>query len=89
MSRAGSAALVAAALGLFLASWSLLHHGTFARGQITDTGLYEYYGDAMAHGRFRTATFGSSTHPARCRCSCCRRSATRATATRTTAGSTA
>ena len=36
MSRA--AALVAAALGLFLVSWSLLHHGTFARGQITDTG---------------------------------------------------
>jgi uncharacterized membrane protein len=49
MSR--TAALVAVALGLFLASWSLLHHGTFARGQITDTGLYEYYGDAMAHGQ--------------------------------------
>ena len=37
MSRAGSAALVAAALGLFLVSWSLLHHGTFARAQITDS----------------------------------------------------
>jgi hypothetical protein len=51
MSRAGLAALTAAALGLFLASWSLLHHGTLARGQITDTGLYETYGDTMAHGQ--------------------------------------
>jgi len=51
MSRAGSAALVAAALGLFLVSWSLLHHGTLARAQITDTGLYQQYGDAMAHGQ--------------------------------------
>jgi hypothetical protein len=51
MSRAGWAALVAAALGLFLGSWSLLHHGTFARGQITDTGLYEAYGDAMTRGQ--------------------------------------
>jgi hypothetical protein len=51
MSRAGSAALVAAALGLFLVSWSLLHHGAFARGQITDTGLYEEYGDKAAQGQ--------------------------------------
>ncbi len=51
MSRAGSAALFVAAVGLFLASWSLLHHGTLARGQITDTGLYQAYGDTMAHGR--------------------------------------
>src|SRR5665647_1071496 len=51
MSRAGSAALIAAALGLFLVSWSLLHHGTLARGQITDTGLYQQYGDAMTHGQ--------------------------------------
>jgi hypothetical protein len=50
MSRAASAALVAAAIGLFLVSWSLLHHGTFARGQITDTGLYEVYGDKVVHG---------------------------------------
>ena len=48
MSRTGWVALVAAAVGVFLGSWSLLHHGTFARGQITDTGLYEEYGDAMA-----------------------------------------
>lgn len=51
MSRAGSAALLAVALGLFLVSWSLLHHGTLARGQIVDTGLYQQYGDAMAHGQ--------------------------------------
>jgi hypothetical protein len=51
VSRAGSAALLAAALGLFLVSWSLLHHGTFARAQITDTGLYEVYGDSVAHGQ--------------------------------------
>jgi hypothetical protein len=50
MSRAASAALVAAAIGLFLVSWSLLHHGTFARGQITDTGLYEVYGDKVVQG---------------------------------------
>ncbi|MGZ8716380.1 MAG: glycosyltransferase 87 family protein [Gaiellaceae bacterium] len=51
MSRAGSVPLVAAALGLFLVSWSLLHHGTLARAQITDTGLYQQYGDAMGHGQ--------------------------------------
>jgi hypothetical protein len=51
VSRAGSAALVAAALGVFLGSWSLLHHGTFARGQITDTGLYEEYGDKASEGQ--------------------------------------
>jgi hypothetical protein len=51
MSRAGTAALAAVALGLFLVSWSLLHHGTLARGQITDTGLYQQYGDAMAGGQ--------------------------------------
>ena len=51
MSRAGSAALVAAALGLFLVSWSLLHHGTFVRAQITDTGLYQAYGDSMVQGK--------------------------------------
>ena len=40
MSRAGSAALVAVALGLFLGSWALLHHGTLAQSQIVDTGVY-------------------------------------------------
>jgi uncharacterized membrane protein len=43
--------LVVVALGVFLGSWSLLHHGTLGRAQITDTGLYEVYGDATAHGQ--------------------------------------
>jgi hypothetical protein len=51
MSRAVWGGLVAAGLGLFLVSWSVLHHGTFARDQITDTGLYQDYGDAIAHGQ--------------------------------------
>jgi uncharacterized membrane protein len=51
MSRAGSAASAAVAVALFLVSWSLLHHGTLASGQITDTGLYQRYGDAIAHGQ--------------------------------------
>ena len=51
MTRAGSAALVAAALGIFLGSWALLHHGTLGRAQITDTGVYEKYGDAVADGQ--------------------------------------
>ena len=44
-------ALTVAAVGVFLGSWSLLHHATLDRGQISDTGLYEQYGDAMAHGQ--------------------------------------
>jgi len=44
-------ALAVAAIGIFLGSWSLLHHATLERGQISDTGLYERYGDAMARGR--------------------------------------
>ena len=51
VSRAGSAALAVVAVGLFLGSWALLHHGTFARGQITDTGGYQEHGDAIAHGQ--------------------------------------
>src|SRR6266849_2441235 len=51
MSRAGSAVLVVVAIGLFLGSWALLHHGTLGRGQITDTGVYQRYGDATAGGQ--------------------------------------
>jgi Glycosyltransferase family 87 len=51
MTRAGWAALVAVALGLFLGSWALLHHGTLAQAQITDTGVYSTYGDAVASGQ--------------------------------------
>jgi len=39
------------ALGLFIGSWSLLHHGSLSQGQISDTGTYQSYGDAIAaHG---------------------------------------
>jgi len=50
MSRSGSAALAAVALGLFLGAWALLHHGTLGKAQITDTGVYSTYGDAVAAG---------------------------------------
>jgi uncharacterized membrane protein len=51
VSRAASTVLVVIAIGLFLGSWALLHHGTLARAQITDTGVYERYGDATADGQ--------------------------------------
>jgi hypothetical protein len=51
MTRAGSAALAAVAIGLFLGSWALLHQGTLGKGQITDTGVYSRYGDAVAAGK--------------------------------------
>ncbi len=55
MSRGSTALLavaqVALALGVFLGSWALLHHGTLARGQITDTGGYQEHGDAIARGQ--------------------------------------
>jgi Glycosyltransferase family 87 len=44
-------ALTAAAIAVFLGSWSILHHGGFARDQIVDTSLYEQYGDDIAHGQ--------------------------------------
>jgi hypothetical protein len=50
VSRATSTVLAAAAVCAFLLSWSLLHHGTLARAQITDTGVYSSYGDLMANG---------------------------------------
>jgi hypothetical protein len=50
VTRAAGAALVVVALCLFVLSWSLLHHGSFGRGQITDTGTYQSYGDAIARG---------------------------------------
>jgi hypothetical protein len=42
--------LVAVALGLLIGSWSELHHGTRSEAQITDTGAYQSYGDAIARG---------------------------------------
>jgi hypothetical protein len=50
MTRAASAALVVVALGLFILSWSLLHHGSLGSGQISDTPTYQNYGDATARG---------------------------------------
>ncbi len=50
MTRAAWAALVVAALCLFVLSWSLLHHGSLGSGQITDTPTYQSYGDAIARG---------------------------------------
>jgi hypothetical protein len=37
-------------MGLFLGSWSLLHHGTLGKDQISDTASYEMHGDAVARG---------------------------------------
>jgi hypothetical protein len=50
VTRAAWAALVVGGLCLFVGSWSLLHHGSLGRGQITDTGTYQSYGDAVARG---------------------------------------
>jgi hypothetical protein len=50
MTRAAWAARVALAILLFLLSWSLLHQGSLGSGQITDTGTYRSYGDAVARG---------------------------------------
>jgi hypothetical protein len=50
VTRATWGALVVVALCLFVLSWSLLHHGSLGRDQITDTGTYQSYGDAIARG---------------------------------------
>ncbi len=45
------AALVAAlAIGLFAASWGVLHHGFFTRHPVEDTPLYQRYGEEMVRG---------------------------------------
>lgn len=41
---------VAAAVVAAVACWSIAHHTSDRRYWITDTGLYEKYGDAIAHG---------------------------------------
>lgn len=51
MSRGRTAALAAGALALFLASWSLLHHGALGRGQVTDIPVYQRYANAVRHGK--------------------------------------
>jgi hypothetical protein len=64
MTRAGSAALAALAIGLFLGAWALLHQGTLRKGQITDTGIYLRYGDAVAVGQVPYRDFRLEYPPA-------------------------
>src|SRR5205085_11957711 len=40
----------AAAAAVFIGCWALLHHWFYARYLITDTPIYEGYGNAMDHG---------------------------------------
>src|SRR5579863_9925894 len=42
--------LVVAAALVYLGSWEALHHGFYARGDITDTPIYRFYGQAMRAG---------------------------------------
>jgi hypothetical protein len=42
-----AAAVAVVALGIFLASWALLHVGFYKRDQVRDTPLYQSYGDRM------------------------------------------
>lgn len=43
-------AVALAALGVFLASWTLLHVGFYGRDQVRDTPLYQSYGDRIVDG---------------------------------------
>jgi glycosyl transferase family 87 len=44
------AAVALVALGMFLASWALLHVGFYERDQVRDTPLYQEYGDRITNG---------------------------------------
>ena len=57
-------AVVAAALCVLLACWSLVHHTSDPRYRITDTGLYEQYGDAVARGAVPYRDFALEYPPA-------------------------
>jgi hypothetical protein len=59
--RLASAAL---GIGVFLASWALLHEGFYARDQIVDTPVYERYGEAMTDGRVPYRDFAVEYPPA-------------------------
>jgi hypothetical protein len=56
-------AQVVLALALFAASWTLLHVGFYARDQITDTPVYETYGEAMTDGEVPYRDFGVEYPP--------------------------
>lgn len=59
------AALVAAlAIGLFVASWGVLHHGFFTRHPVEDTPVYQHYGDAMVRGEVPYRDFKLEYPPA-------------------------
>jgi hypothetical protein len=57
---------LAALLGIavFAGSWTLLHHGVFARHQIPDTPVYQAYGDAMVDGEIPYRDFSVEYPPA-------------------------
>ena len=57
-------ARAAAAVALFLVSWGLLHHGFFAREQISDMPIYERYGEAMTDGQVPYRDFPVEYPPA-------------------------
>src|SRR5581483_3942013 len=48
--RAARGLTVAVAVAVFLGSWELLHHGRYARDQLSDIPVYEGYGFAMRNG---------------------------------------
>jgi hypothetical protein len=59
------AALVAAlAIGLFAASWAVLHYGFFTRHPVEDTPLYQRYGDEMVRGEVPYRDFKLEYPPA-------------------------
>jgi hypothetical protein len=59
--RLASAAL---AVALFLVSWGLLHHGFYARDRISDTPIYERYGEAITSGQVPYRDFAVEYPPA-------------------------
>jgi uncharacterized membrane protein len=50
-------------VALFVVSWIAIHYGFFTRGQIRDTPLYEYYGDATVQGYVPYRDFGVDYPP--------------------------
>jgi Glycosyltransferase family 87 len=59
-------AVVAAglAIALFAGVWVALHHGFYRHSQISDTPIYQRYGDAMADGQVPYRDFGLEYPPA-------------------------
>lgn len=59
-----AAVAAALAVGVFLVSWTLLHHGFYTRDQVIDTPVYKKYGDWMADGRVPYRDFRPEYPPA-------------------------